>query len=113
MTRNGRRPYHGVPDRRHADDGAVVGSARRPPPLTFLRAAFTWVIDVAARRRARWGRAGAPPAGDRAQASGDHPRKECAMTNGTSPIPLAGSHLADTRHVCAFFSSDDEEYRVL
>jgi hypothetical protein len=27
-----------------------------------------------------------------------------------APISLAGSHLGDTRHVCAFFSSDDEEY---
>jgi MEDS: MEthanogen/methylotroph, DcmR Sensory domain len=30
-----------------------------------------------------------------------------------TPISLAGSHLVDTRHVCAFFSSDDEEYQVL
>ena len=29
------------------------------------------------------------------------------------PIPFAGSHLADTRHVCAFFNSEEEEYRVL
>jgi len=29
------------------------------------------------------------------------------------PISLAGSHLSGTRHVCAFFNSDDEEYRVL
>lgn len=35
------------------------------------------------------------------------------MTDGATPISLAGSHLGDTRHVCAFFSSDDEEYRVL
>jgi MEDS: MEthanogen/methylotroph, DcmR Sensory domain len=35
------------------------------------------------------------------------------MTNGATPISLAGSHLGDTRHVCAMFSSDDEEYRVL
>jgi len=28
-------------------------------------------------------------------------------------ISLAGSTLGDTRHVCAFFNSDDEEYRVL
>jgi hypothetical protein len=35
------------------------------------------------------------------------------MTKDSTPISLAGSHLGDTRHVCAFFSSDDEEYRVL
>ena len=31
----------------------------------------------------------------------------------TPSIPFAGSHLAEDRHVCAFFSSEDEEYRVL
>jgi MEDS: MEthanogen/methylotroph, DcmR Sensory domain len=31
----------------------------------------------------------------------------------TAPIPFAGSQLGEERHVCAFFSSDDEEYRVL
>src|SRR5258708_14979249 len=30
-----------------------------------------------------------------------------------APISFAGSQLAKTRHVCAFFNSDDEEYRVL
>lgn len=35
------------------------------------------------------------------------------MKKATPPIPFAGSELADTRHVCAFFSSDEEEYRVL
>jgi hypothetical protein len=29
------------------------------------------------------------------------------------PISLAGSQLGQTRHVCAFFNSDEEEYRVL
>jgi len=29
------------------------------------------------------------------------------------PISLAGSQLGEVRHVCAFFSNDDEEYRVL
>jgi hypothetical protein len=29
------------------------------------------------------------------------------------PIPFAVSHLGEVRHVCAFFSSDDEAYRVL
>ena len=31
----------------------------------------------------------------------------------TSPISLAGSRLGEARHVCAFFNSEDEEYRVL
>ena len=31
----------------------------------------------------------------------------------TVPLPFAGSLLDETRHVCAFFNSDDEEYRVL
>ena len=30
-----------------------------------------------------------------------------------APIPFAGSYLGEVRHVCAFFNSDDEEYRVL
>jgi hypothetical protein len=35
------------------------------------------------------------------------------MTRVAAPIPFAGSQLGETRHVCAFFNSDDEEYRVL
>ena len=35
------------------------------------------------------------------------------MTRDSASISLAGSSLDDTRHVCAFFNSDDEEYRVL
>jgi hypothetical protein len=35
------------------------------------------------------------------------------MNKVTAPISFAGSQLAETRHVCAFFSSDDEEYRVM
>ncbi len=35
------------------------------------------------------------------------------MKKATAPINFAGSQLAETRHVCAFFSSDDEEYRVM
>ena len=31
----------------------------------------------------------------------------------TAPISFAGSQLAETRHVCAFFHSEEEEYRVL
>src|SRR5208282_3570273 len=36
-----------------------------------------------------------------------------AMKKTTAPIPFAGSQLDQTRHVCAFFNSADEEYRVL
>jgi len=35
------------------------------------------------------------------------------MKKTTAPISLAGSHLGEVRHVCAFFNDDDEEYRVL
>ncbi len=35
------------------------------------------------------------------------------MTKTTPPIPFAGSQLDQMRHVCAFFDSEDEEYRVL
>src|ERR1700677_1474619 len=35
------------------------------------------------------------------------------LKKATAPIPFAGSLLDETRHVCAFFNSDDEEYRVL
>ena len=35
------------------------------------------------------------------------------MRKGLAPISLAGSQLGETRHVCAFFNSDEEEYRVL
>jgi hypothetical protein len=35
------------------------------------------------------------------------------MTDTTTPIPFAGSQLREIRHVCAFFNSDEEEYRVL
>jgi hypothetical protein len=31
----------------------------------------------------------------------------------TAPIRFAGSELGEARHVCAFFNSADEEYRVL
>jgi pyruvate dehydrogenase (quinone) len=30
-----------------------------------------------------------------------------------APIPFAGTELTKTRHVCAFFNDDEEEYRVL
>jgi hypothetical protein len=35
------------------------------------------------------------------------------MKTVTAPIPFAGSQLGEVRHVCAFFNSEDEEYRVL
>src|ERR1700683_2872614 len=35
------------------------------------------------------------------------------MKKITAPIPFAGSQIDQTRHVCAFFNSPDEEYRVL
>jgi hypothetical protein len=35
------------------------------------------------------------------------------MKKGTAPIPFAGSQLDETRHVCAFFNSDEEEYGIL
>ena len=35
------------------------------------------------------------------------------MKRVLQPISLAGSQLGEVRHVCAFFTNDDEEYRVL
>jgi len=35
------------------------------------------------------------------------------VKKSTAPISLAGSQLDEVRHVCAFFNSDEEEYRVL
>ena len=35
------------------------------------------------------------------------------LKNTAAPIPFAGSHLGEARHVCAFFNSDEERYRVL
>ena len=35
------------------------------------------------------------------------------MEKAATPVSLAGSQLREFRHVCAFFSSDEEEYRVL
>lgn len=35
------------------------------------------------------------------------------MKRTRTPISLAGSQLGELRHVCAFFSTEDEEYRVL
>jgi hypothetical protein len=35
------------------------------------------------------------------------------MKRVVAPISLAGSQLGETRHVCAFFNNEEEEYRVL
>jgi hypothetical protein len=35
------------------------------------------------------------------------------MEKASLPISLAGSQLGEARHVCAFFNSEEEEYRVL
>ena len=35
------------------------------------------------------------------------------MKKGAAPIALAGSQLGSTRHVCALFNNEEEEYRVL
>ena len=35
------------------------------------------------------------------------------MNKVPAPVPFAGSQFARVRHVCAFFNSDEEEYRVL
>ena len=35
------------------------------------------------------------------------------MKKSVEPISLAGSQLGAVRHVCAFFNSEDEQYRVL
>jgi hypothetical protein len=35
------------------------------------------------------------------------------MNEAAPPISFAGSWLSETRHVCAFFNTDEEEYRVL
>jgi hypothetical protein len=35
------------------------------------------------------------------------------MKKAVPPISLAGSMLHETRHICAFFTSEEEEYRVM
>ena len=35
------------------------------------------------------------------------------MKSASAPISLAGSQLGKTRHVCAFFNNDEEEYRIV
>jgi len=39
--------------------------------------------------------------------------EEYTMNRVRVPIPFAGTQLGEERHVCAFFNSVDEEYRVL
>jgi hypothetical protein len=39
--------------------------------------------------------------------------EEKPVKKTVAPISLGGSELGDVRHVCAFFNSRDEEYRVL
>src|SRR5580700_5175772 len=38
---------------------------------------------------------------------------DTTLNRATAPIPFAGSLLDETRHVCAFFHNDEEEYRTL
>jgi hypothetical protein len=40
-------------------------------------------------------------------------RKPMATPTSTGPVRFAGAVLAQSRHVCAFFNSRDDEYRVL
>ena len=50
-----------------------------------------------------------------------NPAQTCVAVNpwrefhedGRGTHSLAGSQLGEVRHVCAFFNSDEEEYRVL
>lgn len=39
--------------------------------------------------------------------------EESRHEQGLDPIPFAGSQIEESRHVCAFFNSEEEEYRVL
>jgi hypothetical protein len=47
------------------------------------------------------------PTGDKAKFRGD------TLTNSSQPIRLGGSTLGKYRHICAFFSSPQEEYDTL
>jgi hypothetical protein len=47
------------------------------------------------------------------QATAPTLRGKKPMKTAAAPIPFAGAQLRETRHVCAFFNSADEEYRVL
>src|SRR5437588_9817397 len=47
------------------------------------------------------------PTHDRVKSSGE------MLVDASQPIPFAGSVLDAQRHVCAFFHTADEEYRVL
>jgi hypothetical protein len=39
--------------------------------------------------------------------------EEHTTKSAAALIPFASSQLGETRHICAFFHGDDEEYRVL
>jgi hypothetical protein len=52
-------------------------------------------------------------AGDVCRLRGDFQWENLRMKRPSHPISLAGSELGEVRHVCAFFTNDDEEYRVL
>ena len=41
------------------------------------------------------------------------PSRSESATDPKEPIPFAGAELREYRHVCAFFHSKEEEYRVL
>jgi hypothetical protein len=53
------------------------------------------------------------PGGIETCGAADPNRRRTALKKAMAPISLAGSQLGEVRHVCAFFNSDDEEYRVL
>jgi hypothetical protein len=46
-------------------------------------------------------------------ASPEFHEEEYSMRQVAPSVSLAGSQLGEARHVCAFFNSDEEEYRVL
>ena len=50
---------------------------------------------------------------DREQAKEGNPSGFPKHSVGEQPIRFAGSTLGSYRHICAFFNSPDEEYRVL
>src|SRR5436190_18598618 len=53
------------------------------------------------------------PIKDRNQAKEKQIPNSSKNTNSEQPIRFAGSTLGSYRHICAFFNSHDEEYRVL
>src|ERR1700693_3871950 len=65
------------------------------------------------RRRLCRGYQGAKLAEGRTVSRAIHNKARYTMKKTVAPISLAGSQLGEVRHVCAFFNSDEEEYRVL